>query len=309
MNRRPVRSVETDEMSCLFRRRLLVRLAFAALVVTAIVTTTIWLREPDTATRPDAIWTSSPSERRWDGLRVTMRAPSEVRAGDLFTVRVHVVDNEGAQDRFTMDFGDRELPQFGTDLVCSGVAGQERMPEGPTNRRIVERHAYRAGGTYTIRAAAGTGGCSARIENAIAIGKIRVIPADVPSNGPQPAIATIGHEDFVNDRSVLVTDIVGRDRDGFVNRIELDWGDGSDRLVKTQSLRRCNASAERWPDETLHDDPRHRYANEGTYVLRLRVTSVGCDGRSEQIDRASFKVRYPPEQGSVSPSPKPRGGA
>lgn len=271
------------------------RLAIAGVVATAVITTAVWLVKPDTATPPaDAVWTSPPSA----GLRVTMRAPPVVRAGDLFSVRVAITDNEGVQVRYTIDFGDRVLPALGTDLVCTGVAGRGRIPEGPTDHNVTEKHSYRASGTYTIQTAASTGGCSARIEHAIAKGKIRVESGNVPSNGPQPATAAIGHEYWVRDPSVLVTDIVGTDRDGFVNRIELDWGDGSDRLVKTQSLRRCKDSARLWPDETLHDDPRHRYAQDGTYVLRLRVTSVGCDGRSEQVDTASFQVRYPPEQGS-----------
>jgi hypothetical protein len=247
--------------------------------------------------------TSEPSVmREWSdssgGLRVTLTTPESVRAGQLFDVRVEATDTDGRIRHVAARF-EPERP-YGTDLVCTGIAGQPQpTSEGPDEESRSFFHAYRTSGRYEVRASAGSGGCDTKIESVAVSGEIEVLPATVPTNGPMQPKAEITHEYYIDgDPTMLVTDIGGTDPDGYVTRVELDWGDGSDSHVNDASLDRCEEKEGDWPDTYLGDQPKHRYPENGTYRLTLTVTSVGCDGGAEQTDVRTETFSYPPTQGT-----------
>lgn len=122
-------------------------------------------------------------------------------------------------------------------------------------------------------------------------GRVVVRPGPLPSNGPHP----LDLDAWVSDeRSAPGTTMLGvsaEDPDGFVDSVEIDWGDGSPRHLKSTSPKKCRAADNVWPSAspsfgTLvpHDSP------AGTHVARVTARSSGCDGLDEQVKTVEVKV-------------------
>lgn len=110
--------------------------------------------------------------------------------------------------------------------------------------------------------------------------------------------AKIGHAYYTDgDPSVLITDIGGYDEDGFVQRIDIDWGDGSTQTLE-QDWERCDAVKANYPGGWFSQPTEHRYDEAGEYLVNIQVTSLGCDGETVQSDTVQRTLEYPPEQGS-----------
>jgi PKD repeat protein len=78
------------------------------------------------------------------------------------------------------------------------------------------------------------------------------------------------------------------DADSYVSRLTLDWGDGSAATNFDYPLSACQAAP-----SSQAADANHRYATAGTYVVRLIVTSVRCDGSDAQTESSETTVIYP----------------
>jgi hypothetical protein len=85
----------------------------------------------------------------------------------------------------------------------------------------------------------------------------------------------------------------GRDDDGYVSRITVDWGDGSPVTNFDYPLSSCKDPGSTWPQSSQAADANHGYASNGKYTVHVIVTSVGCDGKDAQTATADAAVNYP----------------
>jgi hypothetical protein len=253
------------------------------------------------ATAPPATFPPGPTTT-WQagagGLQVTVTAPAQVVAGEPVTFEVHAADDLGSLVGAEFRFGDGHVVGFPPwEVVCAYV------DDGPADRPLdhAEEHvrAFRQAGSYEFTAGIWTGGCDTEMEHVAVDGRVVVLPGDTEANGPLPPVAQLGHEYFVDgDPSVLVTDVGGRDDDGWVTTLELDWGDGSDPVVLERGTAACTDPGDAWVASSWSSQQRHRYPAVGAYEVHLRVVSSGCDGTATQVDEATGRFNYPPVQGS-----------
>lgn len=233
------------------------------------------------------------------GLELVLTTVSSIEAGRRFELTMEVRDDAGDSHGFHVDFGDgQEWGGVPMDLVCMGRMKGEKPHEPPSRDSETLTHSYPESGTYEVLVETFSGGCQVDHETARLWAEIEVTGAAGASNGPQPPRAKIGHAYYTNgDPSILVTDIGGYDDDGFVSRVEVDWGDGSAPETFTRPLSECEQDRG-WPTGWFSDMLDHVYPEPGLYEVAIEVTSVGCDGEDAQTDTESRVLRYPPEQGS-----------
>jgi Family of unknown function (DUF6174) len=233
------------------------------------------------------------------GLRIMLSTPEAVVGGQVFNVIYEVADDEGEIRGIEVDWGDgKTWGGMPMDLVCTGVVGKRDPVEPAARENKKLRHAYRREGVYKVRVSAYTGGCHAHWDRTGVALEVEVIGEGEELNGPMPPKAKIGHAYYTNgDPSILVSDIGGYDEDGFVQRIEIDWGDGSTQILE-QDWERCDAVQANYPGGWFSQPTEHEYEDPGDYLVRIEVTSVGCDGKTEQTDSAQRTLRSPPKQGS-----------
>lgn len=231
------------------------------------------------------------------GLEIQLTAPEAVVGGQRFKITYEVNDEKGDLRGVEIQWGDGNVwGGLPSDLVCSSRAGEEPS-EGSTHERKSLSHAYRVDRSYRVTVSAYTGGCYAHWDRSSVSMEVEVIGSGVESNGPLPPKAEIGHAYYVNgNRDILVSDIGGYDEDGFVNRVDIDWGDGRTQTLE-QPLARCNAVHE-YPGGWFSRPVEHAYDAPGDYLVSIEVTSVGCDGGFAQADTAQRTLEFPPEQGS-----------
>lgn len=67
------------------------------------------------------------------------------------------------------------------------------------------------------------------------------------------------------------------DEDGYVNRIDIDWNDGSAPTVVEYPLSACSI-----PSRPASVTQAHTFEAAGTYNVTVTVTSVNCDGSGQQ---------------------------
>src|SRR5215218_81092 len=77
------------------------------------------------------------------------------------------------------------------------------------------------------------------------------------------------------ERSVSLT-VAGRDRDGVVRGLEVEWGDGG-----AQGMSTCELPARRRTGRKERFELGYAYAAPGAYTIRVRVLS-GCGKRKQQ---------------------------
>jgi len=77
-------------------------------------------------------------------------------------------------------------------------------------------------------------------------------------------------------RSVGLT-VTGRDRDGVVRGLEVEWGDGG-----AQGMSTCELPARRRTGRKERFELGYAYAAPGAYTIRVRVLSGGCGKRKQQ---------------------------
>jgi hypothetical protein len=233
-----------------------------------------------------------------DGLELVVATAETAPAGEPFDVRVEARDDAGDNRGIEVDFGDGQtwggLP---FDLVCGAVAGETPTEEASDVTEDVT-HSYPRAGTYEIVVRTFTGGCFVDHETATVRATVEVVGDTAVTNGPQPPRAKIGHAYYTDgDPSILVSDIGGYDDDGFVSRIEVDWGDGSEPEAFTRPLSQCD-EGKGWPTGWFSEPLEHAYEDEGNYEVAVEVLSVGCEGEDAQSDSVTRTLEFPPEQGS-----------
>jgi hypothetical protein len=118
----------------------------------------------------------------------------------------------------------------------------------------------------------------------------------VTSNGP--ADPEFLRATALRDPRTRHLDVSGdsADSDGFVRRVEVDWGDGSAHGVLTRRLSDCSDHAGKaYPNDqewAVHPFFSHDYKKAGTFAVVVTVTSVGCDGADEQTALSKGTVKF-----------------
>lgn len=245
-----------------------------------------------------------------EGLNVDLDAPSSAKAGEMVSIRVRVRDDRGVLEGPVMlDLGDgsgyvggafgRAQTEVAGDAVCDEIEGRAEEP-GTTRVERSYQHAYRHPGSYVIRAVVGTGsGCGGEeveaeaeeVTREIVIGGTRT----ATSNGPREPRVQIGKPYGIRGSNSVVIDVAGSDDDGFVRRLEVDWGDGTKPEVFGRGLDECESSGDTWPRSTYSTgEIHHQYKERGQYDVTVTATSVGCDGAYGQVATGSRRVSYPP---------------
>ena len=230
-------------------------------------------------------------------------SPNGAEVGETVRIVVYARDGHGLLSSVVVRFGDGQGDhrQFRYKCAPGGGHVDERIPFG---------HAYSKPGDYLIGATVTTGGCGAAEETRAVRARVRVYARGTrPSNGPEQPRAFVrqvlppegmdgGPADWVH------VQVAGADPDGYVSRLVVDWGDGTTTAFD-YSLRECKPANSGWPATRRVEDARHVYENDGSYQVRVLVTSVGCDGRTAQHARAATTVKDPPPSPSPRPSPRP----
>jgi hypothetical protein len=167
----------------------------------------------------------------------------------------------------------------GTDQLSSDGSCVE--PATPESHRIKAAHRFRFPGVYyaVLRV---TYGCGAKAGYNERVVRLRVTPGPNLGNGPaRPEASVLGDWDQNAGDGWYRFDLTANDADGWVTKVVVDWGDGT-RTTATFGRVGCRAGPWRWPESRQSSQLAHHYPKNGSYHVRLLVTSVGCAGEDPQ---------------------------
>jgi hypothetical protein len=194
-----------------------------------------------------------------------------------FVVHVHLLDGFRSG---VIDFGDGRTDGPPIGIPQCMRPGSTPFPVEVFERDYTFKHAYRRGGSYNVTTTFVTPGfCSDRPHVTLtARGVVHVSNKPTLSNGPEaPSI-------FVDRQSSSRYLFYSSDKDGYLIRLDVDWGDGSPHGVITYPPSACRDPSRTWPMSSHSESLTH--AARVSRVVAT-VTSVGCDGRSPQSAHAT----------------------
>ena len=210
-------------------------------------------------------------------LQVSLAAPVQAAAGTVVTFEVSASDPSGRLFGFELDPGDGStVAGLPIDQVCGPVSWAD--PTDSTDQLV---HAYRVPGRYTATLTVVTGGCEAPVERVEVDTTVLVTGEAGPSNGPRaPEPSAVVLE--TDPTGTVSVEAGASDRDGFVSKVSVDWGDGSSPSVLTADPSECVEDPARWVHSALRETVNHRYDAGGTYQVTVTAVSQGCDGAAVQ---------------------------
>ncbi|HVE74333.1 MAG TPA: hypothetical protein VNA30_04480 [Mycobacteriales bacterium] len=263
--------------------------------------------------------------------------PREAKPGQEVNVLVKLSDGDGRLLSASIDFGDGTAPytKENEQVRCPAPKDGAERSAAPTVQNLKVKHTYATSATYTVTAVVRTGGCGAATERAEARTSTRIHPdapspsprpsssrspqpatsaspapsateaAGPPSNGPEAPRASVEQvpppEDGNSSRTYIR--VRGADKDGFVQQITVDWGDGSAPEQRFFRTDRCRVGESGYPSSRRAVNLSHAYASGSErHTVTVRVRSTGCDGGSPQEAVAS---RTMDASGSPQPRPQP----
>ena len=164
----------------------------------------------------------------------------------------------------------------------------------PVEKTWTWDHAYRRPGRYKVSIVVVSAGCDRENNTVQAEGFITVALGQLMSNGPLPPeiVVTQSPADG-QDPSLVYLSRQASDWDGYVSRVEVDWGDESPPAVYDYPLSSCTDPGSYWEPTHQFGSDAHRYAAAGNYDVRATVTSVGCDGKHQQVVSTRTQVTAP----------------
>lgn len=250
----------------------------------------------ESASIPTARW-----EARNGRLTLTIEVrPPAPRVGERAHVRVVATVDGGGLISSALAFGQAK-PSESTRVIieCAPPGAPGAAPE----RRVVSRKTsvrevrFNAPGQQQVTAIGKAHRCGGGGEVELT-GLVTVGPSGLPTNGPARPTATVGassgwkslsHSRFVD---LLVG---GEDRDGYVRRLEIDWGDGtSSETVEIEGEADvCRRNPVAPSGGVVPTSRPHLYTRDGTYRVTVTAVSSGCDGRTRQTGRAHYVVTVP----------------
>lgn len=230
-----------------------------------------------------------------DGLRVRVTLdPGDPATATEAALRVEAEDDVVGEFVVEVDWGDgsrSELSGFGA-ASCA-------VPTGPPARdprtlRETFSHAWRHPGPAKVVVTVGsvlpchTGDWR---EEAVVTLPADVRPGLVTSNGPDEPDAA-GTRAYVPPNGVVRLDVKAFDRDGYIDGVEIDWGDGISAGVHQKGD--CDdGDGAHFPKGDLRSTVDHRYDAPGTYRIVVRFDSTGCELRDPQRAETVLTVHVP----------------
>jgi hypothetical protein len=176
---------------------------------------------------------------------------------------------------------------------CPNVTG--------TSSRLDAAHTWNKAQRWVLLIQASRTGCDNKDTVYLAMQvTIEITPGTSTSNGPfQPWVhVNESAAPVEGDRSYMSYYGEARDDDGWISRLELDYGDGSPPVSFPGDENDCRQGRGGQPLESRaflpHDPPHtHRYEAADTCTVTLRAWSEGCNGREVQTGVATYTYTVP----------------
>lgn len=239
-------------------------------------------RDPSTVTVPYQAGQSS-----WSGvsngiaLKVTMQ-PASPKAGEPIRFVLEATAPTATCCQSHVWFGDGFGWPTGLDMrECDAHALVKRS-------EVV--HTYNAHGRREIMFSAFANGCAGDGPQGTLFASFDVAPGAGTGQGPAlPNVrfdTTVRPPEIPNDSRYLTVGGMVTDDDGFIQKLILDWGDGTAQNLPGAGMG-CRPSVSGWPLQTMVLIPSnpvvmHHYSAPGVYRVTLTAISTACDGSDEQ---------------------------
>ena len=181
-----------------------------------------------------ATWTASEGPLRID-VEVTNVEP---RAGELVRFTVRMRDEAGSIVRVGIDYGDGTPTGVPAAMEVDCAKGGASPSNEPVDKTVVFEHGYRVAARPAARVVVRSAACEREERIARVAGDLLVLSAPTLTNGPvRPAIAVQEQQGELGRQIRLQLGVT--DLDGFVRRVEVDWGDGTPRTTREFDLAEC----------------------------------------------------------------------
>ena len=274
---------------------------------------------------PGAVVTPFTAGRyEWSGvsngisLRLVLSTPSP-RAGEPVSFLAEASMPGALCCNLTLQFGDGSE---GTYPPGPGLGEQARCStQEPTSSSVRGeiRHVYNKGGRWRFSLSARSGaicGPSDVVYGSLE-GELAIGGGSAPPTPQGPALPKVRPASIHPYQPLVVTlSAEAQDDDGHIDRLVVDWGDGS----PTETYRNpqpCKTTASGWPGGSYTILPlwmgvgavTHRYRDDRPHTITVTAVSTGCDRTGEQ--RASGTLTFPeplpppPSFESIPPPPPP----
>lgn len=223
-------------------------------------------------------------------LTVEVRPPSPA-VGAPTRVRLVVTSVRAGLLSLGLAFGDEVPPMDGHVMAgsCAPLGDQPRNPPTIHRKTLVRDVRFVAAGSHRVRAAAKVHSCRGN-GDVDGGGFVPVLASRLSTNGPKRPSLFIEPLALWNDvqhqRAVTLT-LRSGDDDGYVRRLDVDWGDGSAPETLGAEPDGCGAGPI-FVRRAHHQWATHIYTRPGTYRVTATATSAGCDGRFRQVARAHY---------------------
>lgn len=257
---------------------------------------------------PGAVVTPFKAGRtEWSGVSngITIRmvmTPAVPRAGEPVTFVVEASTPAGLCCNLMLEHGDGSegayppRPGLGP-LDCARLDPKANSVRGEIT------HVYNKGGRWNFSLSARTGTACTPSNPPAAYGSLdgtlQVEGGSSAATAQGPARPEIRPASvYPYAPRVITLGATAKDDDGYIDRLVVDWGDGS----ATQTYKNpqpCKPTPGGWPGGTYTILPlwmgvgpvTHRYADDSPHTVTVTVVSTGCDGSTEQ--RTSGTVVFP----------------
>lgn len=237
---------------------------------------------PTTSISPSMTVPSSQLQGSLGGLRATVRVePLDLESGEIVTLHITAADEDGGELAFGVDWGDG-LGGFPGPSILECFGGHDtELPPSEESRDV--KHSYRRAGRYPIGVVVTAGYCDPEDGKTLLIdGVITVGSGPLLSNGPLPLVVFAGPADEQSP-SGFTLGITAEDPDGWIHRIQVDWGDGSSTQNLDYSTSACVDDLSAFPGPARQiEELTHRYPDAGSYQVKVTAHSAGCKGADLQ---------------------------
>lgn len=221
-------------------------------------------------------------------------SPAAPRVGDSVQFHVEAVAGDLACCGLYMVFGDGGTSTSAMSWPngdCAGAASGTAAAD--------YTHVYNRAGRWEFSLQAASGHCGNDNIYGALHGYIAIEPGQPTTQGPAQPRAIVAEARAPGQPIVpgaIEVHAEGRDDDGFVARLIIDFGDGSTPEIRPGDPSGCRPTPAGWPAAswgwTLAPYPSHHYATPGSFVIAVTVVSSGCDGAGEQTSSASMTYTW-----------------
>jgi hypothetical protein len=224
---------------------------------------------------------------------------TRVAVADVVRFAVTMEDEAGSVLRVGVDYGDGTptgVPAP-THVDCApGSSGAGAAGDAPAHKQVTFEHAYRVAGATQPRLIVRSDGCNRAERSLEATGTVTVIAAaagvTVPTNGPLPPTVAVDRD--ANDGTAMRIVVAATDLDGYVQRVEVDWGDGTATEVRSFALDQCADDPHFWRPSQQSATLDHTYASPGPHTVVVRAVSSGCTNADLQRGTGRLDVGAAP---------------